>query len=416
MGLKKLHDWLGSQVNEMVDLQAELTRRPALGPVNGGEGEWEKACCLERYLKRHGLDMIEHYDAPDGRVPAGRRPNLSVTVPGRMDRPVVWVMTHLDVVPPGERDEDGAWKGWDSDPYELRRDGERIYGRGVLDNQHSMVASVFAARALVEHDVTPACTLKLLLVADEETGSDYGLKYVLKEQRGLFAGDDVIIVPDGGDESGTLIEVAEKSMLWLQFKVRGRQAHGSTPGRGVNAFRAAARLVCRLDAGLRERFGDGDDLFVPPRSTFEPTLHAANVPNINTIPGEDMFCFDCRVLPGYDLEDVLAYAREECRRVDGEVGTQTELLVANRCDAAPPTPADAPAVLMLKEAIRDVYGVEGVPKGVGGGTVAAMFRAEGFPAAVWSTYNGSAHGVNEYCNLPRMLGDARVFTHVCTRD
>jgi succinyl-diaminopimelate desuccinylase len=151
MDFENVHNWIQTHQDAMVELQSELTARPALGPENGGVGEWDKARFLEQYLREHGLEEIEHYDCPDDRVPDGSRPNFVLTVHGRFEEPCVWVLTHLDVVPPGEQEPDGAWRGWDSDPYVLRRAGDLIVGRGVVDNQQSLVASVFAVRALLEN-------------------------------------------------------------------------------------------------------------------------------------------------------------------------------------------------------------------------------------------------------------------------
>ncbi|MFW6188925.1 MAG: M20 family metallo-hydrolase [Planctomycetota bacterium] len=405
-------DWLGESADRMVELQRELTARPALGPENGGEGEWEKARFLEGWLREQGLDDIRHYDCPDDRVSEGTRPNFVATLPGRGEAPPVWVLTHLDVVPPGEKSEDGSWRGWDSDPWQLRREGDTIYGRGVCDNQHSMVASIFAALALLQTEATPPGPVRLLLVADEETGSGRGLQYLLQEHRDLFGEDDLILVPDGGNADGTMIEVAEKSVLWLQFHLRGEQVHASRPDQGVNAFRAASHLVARLDEALPARFDAQDELFHPPRSTFEPTLHKANVPNVNTVPGEDVFCFDCRVLPEYPLGDVLSYVRNECRSIDARFDTQTEVSMRHSFQAAPGTDPDAPVVRRLESAVRAVYEVEPRTMGIGGQTVASFFRREGLPAVVWMTSTETEHQVNERCSVPELVGDARVFARV----
>jgi succinyl-diaminopimelate desuccinylase len=138
-------------------------------------------------------------------------------------------------------------------------------------------------------------------------------------------------------------------------------------------------------------------------------MHGATVPNVNTIPGEDMFCFDCRVLPDYDLDDLLNYAQAQCRYVDARTGTTTRMTVRSRHDAPPATRPDAPVVKMLEPAIREVYGVEPVTMGIGGMTVASPFRTAGFQAAVWMTTSGTEHQVNEVCSIPHMVGDARVF-------
>jgi len=412
MDFSDVSRWIDSRVEEMVELQAALTAVPAINPESGGAGEWQKARLMKGYLLRHGFGQPEHYDAPDERVPEGSRPNFVVRLAGRSPRPRVWVMTHLDVVPPGERRDDGTWAGWDSDPFVMQRKDDRIIGRGVEDNQQAIVAGVFAARALLQVGLRPARDVALFFVSGEEAGSARGLRHVLHEHPQLFCRQDVILVPDGGNETGSMIEVAEKSVLWLSFHVRGRQSHGSMPHLGCNAFRAAALLVCALDQGLRQRFNAPDALYDPPGSTFEPTVHDKNVPNVNTVPGEDRFCFDCRILPQFGLDEVLGYVQEEMRRVDAQLGTKTELAILNRLDAPAPTAADAPAVEMVRRALKEVYGVEGRPMGIGGSTVAALLRRAGFPAVVWSRTQGTAHQANESCRISNMVGDAKVFAHI----
>ena len=414
MDFREVEQWLDEHAEEMVDLQAELTSRPAIGPDNGGEGEAEKAAFLEDYLQRCNLPEATHYDAPDDRVPGGVRPNFSVSMDGKRDAGRICVMTHMDVVPPGEKAEDGGWKGWDSDPFKLRRENGTIYGRGVEDNQQALVASVFALRAVVETGQGPVPPVTLLFVSDEETGSKLGLQYVLEEHPDIFNEDDVILVPDGGNPQGDGIEIAEKSVLWLRFSMQGRQTHGSTPGEGTNAFRASCRLVERLDDSLHEAFHAHNELYDPPCSTFEPTLHEKNVPNVNTVPGEDIFCFDCRVLPTYDLDTVLDHVRQECSVIDEEMGTSTEIEVMNRLDAPAPTADDAPAVRMLSRALKEVRDIEAETRGIGGSTVAAHFRRHGYPAVVWSTVNATMHQANEHCDVANMVADARVIARLFT--
>jgi succinyl-diaminopimelate desuccinylase len=83
-----------------------------------------------------------------------------------------------------------------------------------------------------------------------------------------------------------------------------------------------------------------------------------------------------------------------------------------KSDAPAHTAHDAPVVLALREAVRDVYGVAAQPKGVGGGTVAAVFRKYDYPAAVWSRYCHMAHQPNEYCMIANMVGNAKVYAHL----
>ena len=292
----------------------------------------------------------------------------------------------------------------------MRVEDGKIYGRGVEDNQQGMVASLCLARALQDEGLTPPYDLGLLFVADEETGNTLGIDYLLANND-IFGPDDLIVVPDGGEPDGSMIEVAEKGIAWFKVTVRGKSTHGSTPDRGVNAHTAGAAQVVALQQ-LYQRFDRRDEVFDPPTSTFEATKIEGSVPNVNTIPGEHVFFMDCRVMPEYELEHVEAAVREITAQVDGERGTATEVEMVQRLDAAPPTAVDAPVVGALKRAVKEVYGVDARPMGIGGGTVAAFIRRRGHAAAVWACMDETMHGYDEYCVLSNLLGDAKVFAHL----
>lgn len=404
-GFERVSNLIESMKPWMVDLQRSFCRAAAVGPDNDGPGEAKKAREVHKAVIRLAPDEVTDISAPDERAEGGVRPNLIYRFMRGGGDSTVWILSHMDVVPPGDE------SLWDHDPFKIRVDGDRIYGRGTEDNQQAMVASICAVRAVLEAGVKPARNMGLVFVSDEETGSKKGLEYVLHMRPDIFSPRDLIIVPDAGRSDGSMIEVAEKSMLWLRVRVSGRQCHASTPHKGVNAARAAAHLTVLLD-GLAERFSEEDPIFSPPFSTFEPTKKEANVPNINTIPGEDTFYFDCRVLPRYGIGDVL----EEARRRAGEVGKKFDVRISVepvlRMQAPPPTPVDAVVVRALKRAVERVYHVEPKTMGIGGGTVAAFFRRVGLPAVCWSKIEETAHAPNEYCLISNMVGDAKVFAHV----
>jgi succinyl-diaminopimelate desuccinylase len=385
---------------QIIEAQRRLVAVPALGPTNGGQGELAKAELVQGWLGDLGL-AVERVDAPDARVEAGLRPNLVATLAGG-GGPKVWVLSHLDVVPVGDT------ALWSSDPWSLRVEGDRLYGRGVNDNQHGLVASFFGVKALVELGVAPPGQVGLILVSDEETGSLFGLDHVLKTRPELFGPDDLIVVPDVGDTDSSLIEVAEKSIFWLKVEVRGRQVHASTPDRGINALTAAARMMVAVRE-IKARFPERDELFTLPVTSMEPTRHDAGVENINTIPGREVFYVDCRVLPQIGLERVEAAFAEVFGEIARQEGVELTLSVVQGLQAPPATPADAPVVKALAAAIARVHGVQARPGGVGGGTVAAFFRKRGLPVAVWYTDNHTAHMPDEWTSLKALIKDAQVF-------
>ncbi len=394
---------LGQYQEEMINLQRELVSRVAVGPDQGGPGEGEKAAFLTDLLNSWGL-KVDNYPAPDPRVAGGERPNLVAWLPGHRQEKA-WILSHLDVVPPGDLNL------WDSDPYTLRVDGDRLIGRGTEDNHHGIVTSVMAVKALLDLGITPSRTVGLALVSDEETGSGKGLDFLLSTQPQLFSPHDLIIVPDAGSPDSTLVEVAEKSILWLRLTLLGQQCHASRPQLGRNTLRAAAHVIIALEA-LHQEFGAPNPLFDPPESTFEPTQKEANVGNINTIPGRDVFYLDCRVLPEYDLEKVKSRVEALAREAAAKFGVSVTVEPVQELKSAPSTDPEAPVVKALVKGVREVYGREARPQGIGGGTVAAFFRQRRLPAAVWMTVSHTAHQPNEFCLLSNMVGDARVLAHV----
>jgi len=402
--LQSINQKIESYRNAMINMQIKLCSIPAISPASGGVGEAEKAAVLLEFLKENGFDSIDLIKAPDLDTPAGYRPNLIAKYQGDSSEKTIWIMTHMDVVPPGEL---SLWQG---DPFRAWVQGGRIYGRGVEDNQQDLVASLFAVKAFHDLGLRPRYDVGLALVADEEMGNEKGIDYVLQNS-GHFRKQDLIIVPDAGNTDGTQIEVAEKSILWLRFETIGKQAHGSTPERGINSFKAASFLVTELEQ-LYRMFDDHVSLFDPPLSTFEPTKKESNVPNINTIPGDDVFFMDCRILPEYAVPDVLAAVRKIADAVEDRLKVKIMVEAIQNAPAAPPTSEDAPVVKALQKAIHDTYGVKGEPIGIGGGTVAAYFRQAGFEAACWSRADETAHQPNEYCVIDNMLGDAKVFAHI----
>ena len=400
----QLKDYIEGHTHDMVELESLLTSHPALAPENGGDGEKEKCDALEDWLKKNGISRIEHFDAPDERVSAKIRPNMVATIPGAKDDYNIWVCAHLDVVPVGEL------SLWNTDPWTVVEKDGKIYGRGVEDNQQGLVSGVLAALSFVKQHIIPEHTIKLLFMADEEVGSAYGMNFLLREHRELFAKEDLILIPDGGDEKGETIEIAEKNIAWFRFHTIGKQCHGSRPDLGKNAKLAASDLALRVN-DMENFFNKRDELFDPPYSTFQPTMQLQNVAGINMIPGDDVFCADCRINPCYSLEQVREELKKRVLAVEEKYGVKIEVSEA-QAEESLPTPLDAPVVLKLKEAIKAVHGIEAKTIGIGGGTVAAGLRNLGFNAVVWSTMDELAHQPNEYALIKNIGIDALTIAYM----
>jgi succinyl-diaminopimelate desuccinylase len=312
-----------------------------------------------------------------------------------------WVVAHTDVVPPGDLSK------WYSPPFEPWVKNGKVFGRGTEDNGQAIISSLYSLWALKEEGIST--NAGVVLVADEETGSKKGIRYLISKR--IFGKKDLVLIPDWGSPTGDRIEIAEKSLLWIKVKTEGRQVHGSVPNTGINAFRVASQLLCIVDEKLHEKFGNTNELFDPPYSTFEPTKKEANVPNVNTVPGTDIFYFDCRVLPEYSLDDVIAIIHDQKKMIEKKMNVRVDLEFVMK-ERSPATPAQSEIVQNLKKALDEVRGIKAIPNGIGGGTCAAFFRRAGIDVAVWQTCDGTAHSVNEYSRIKNLMNDAKIFSHV----
>ena len=402
METKRIFEKIDTLKPEIVSTLTQLIRIPAVGPENNGEGEQQKAEALMKILAASGFDKIERYDAEDPRVPAGKRPNIVATLNGETEEQTFWVVTHLDVVPAGE---EALWKV--TKPFEPVVLANRVYGRGSEDNGQSVVSSLFAVKALKLLGIKPKRTVKLAFVSDEEMGSTMGIVHLLG--KGIFGKDDLVVVPDSGNPEGNLIEIAEKSILWLKLTTLGKQSHGSLPNKGLNAHRVGMQVSLALDEALHAKYDARNDYFDVPYSTFEPTRKDRNVEAVNIVPGEDVVYFDCRILPEYTVEGVLADVHRIIAETEKRTGAKIQLEILQKQSSPALVDGNSQVVALLKRAIKEARGVDAKVGGVGGGTCAAFFRNAGISAVVWSTVDEVPHQPDEYCVVGHLVADAKVF-------
>lgn len=405
--LSMIQKRIQSQREEMIEFLSEIISFPAIGPGSGGEGEMKKVQAIEDRSRKYGLTDIHHLDAADDRVLGGIRPNIRIDVKGRAPGKRFVIIVHMDVVPPGER---SLWK---TDPFKLVRVNEKLIGRGVEDNGQAIVASIFALKTFKDLGLRPSRDVSLFLVSDEEESNEMGIGYLL--EKGSFRKDDLILVPDHGDPDGMIVELMEKTLLWVKVIVKGKQCHASMPNLGNNAFRASMLFGSKVDMALHERFTDKDPTFDHPFSSFEPTKKEPGVAGINILPGEDIFYFDCRLLPQHSKDDVITIFRSVARIVGEDTGTVIEIDPVLSESTINPTPPDAEIVQLLSKAIKTVTGKEPTTGGIGGGTCAAILRNAGFEVAVWETIDNQAHTPNEYIEIENLLKDCNIMAALFLR-
>jgi succinyl-diaminopimelate desuccinylase len=382
------------------DFFVKMLRIKAVNPRMGGPGETDRANFIQSFLEAEGF-VVSRVDVPDSECKGGVRPNVFTRLEGADGKRTLWFLAHIDTVP------EGSMELWDSDPFEPKVEGGKVFARGAEDNGQSLVASLFALRELKSLGHGLPFNVGACLVADEEFGSTYGVKHLLKQS--FFNSNDLVVVPDSGTPDGRDVEIAEKNLLWFKVTTRGKQVHASLPAKGMNAHRLGMMLALSLDESLHQKYPKRNALFDEPSSTFEPTKVDPNVPNVNTIPGLDVCYFDCRVLPEYSLDSVLSDAKALLREFTSKHGADASLEIVQRDDAGPATSPTSEVARLMGRAIERMTGKQPRFVGIGGQTVGNLFRANGIPSAVWSTVDDVPHEPNEYSRIANLISDTKVF-------
>jgi acetylornithine deacetylase/succinyl-diaminopimelate desuccinylase-like protein len=328
------------------DLQPETTevlrRLVQFNTVNPPGNERPAIEYLAEYCRSAGFE-VELLAAVED------RPNLVATLPGvDPDGPTLLYLGHVDTVlaDPSE---------WAHDPWSGEVADGFLWGRGALDMKSQVAAEAVAAVTMARDGWRPARgALKLVFVADEETGGDVGARWLCEHHPDKVRCD--MLINEGGgpvfEYNGTRrygVCVAEKGIFRFRLTATGAAGHASLPKTGDNALLKLGPVLTKLGASamsfevtegpaalLRGLGYDADDpaaalqaisqaapgllIFLEPMLgvTLTPTMiHASD--KINVIPSRAELKIDCRVPPGLGEEAAL-------RRIEEALGEDAKRL------------------------------------------------------------------------------------------
>ena len=304
--------------------------------------------------------------------PEGDRDNLFATI-GDPSRRGYVLSGHVDVVPAGE-------PGWQGDPFRLRRDGERLIGRGACDMKGFVAAVLSAVPDLMRAKLD--VPIHIALSYDEEAGCR-GVPHLIAALPELCAAPLGCIV---GEPTGLSPVLAHKGKAALRIRARGRAGHSSRPDLGDNAIhRLVPVLVAAMTQEAALEAGPQDARFAPPHSTLQVGTIAGGHA-VNVIPDDAEARLEVRAIAGQDPAALLAPVLEAA------AGCETDWLSSYPALALP---ADAP----LAGLARRLTGREAVGA-VSFGTEAGLFQAAGIPSVVCGPGDISrAHRPEEYLTL-----------------
>jgi succinyl-diaminopimelate desuccinylase len=346
-----------------IELLKALIACPSITPEEGGA-----QMLLGETLR--SLDFeVEHLVS--GEPPHGPVPNLLAT--RGSGGPHFAFAGHTDVVPPG--------KGWSTDPFVAKIQGDLLYGRGAVDMKGAIAAFI----AAVSRTGDLGGTLSFIITGDEEGLAVHGTRALMirMEERGIQP--DMILVGEPTSQSrlGDTIKIGRRGSVNMWIDIVGRQAHVAYPHEGDNPVTRLISIGARLNA---LELDTGHDWFQT--SNLEIITVDVGNPATNVIPGEAHMRLNVRFNvhhKGKELVDLVRGIVEE-----EAPGARFKAMVSGEAFLTEPGPLSD----LVGASIAQVTGL--TPKlSTGGGTSDARFLHILCPIVEFGLLNATMHKLDE---------------------
>jgi acetylornithine deacetylase len=235
---------------------------------------------------------------------------VHIEVRARRPGPSIALVSHLDVVPPGQ--------GWTRDPFTPAVEGTRLYGRGSGDAKASVSAMLTAARDVADAGGPETGRLLVLLGFGEET------KHTTMERAVEAAGEIHAAVV--GEPTNLDFAVAQRGLMMVDLLAEGDQRHAgyAADGEFRNSALVLARDLLKLDGLFIERSHP-----VLGHTIATPTMLEAGISR-NVTPPVSKAILDVRSTPDWTHDEVADVLR---RSLASKVVVTSERLVP--CETPP---------------------------------------------------------------------------------
>lgn len=274
----------------------------------------------------------------------------------------------------------------------VRRDGENMYGPGVMDCKGGIAAALLAMDALERCGFTSR-PVRLYLQSDEENSSMTSGKATVRQMCRAAEGSEAFFNLEGY-VSGTAVLV-RKGIIRYRLTVHGKAIHSARCAYGVSAIAEAASKILEL-----EKMKDVDGL----------TCNCGIINGgtaVNTVPELCTFTADIRFANGEQLERARAAIKRIAEHTEIE-GSHTELEEISFRPAMPHSEAN----FKLLERMNEIYKKCSLPalqaRFCVSGSDAAYITECGIPCIdSIGTEGGNIHSKNEYIKLSSLAESAK---------
>jgi len=381
--------WLGFGMSPVLQTLADLVRINSINSsYESGPGEKEVAAYVRRFFEQRGIKVWEQEVFPG-------RNNVIACVSGRDSARRIVFEAHMDTV---------SIKGITIAPFDpVIRDG-KLHGRGSVDDKAGLAAMMHAVADIHASGEPPPCELWLAAVVDEE----FSFRGVVKLCEGLKADAAVVAEP-----TEFKCVIASKGVLRWRIRTRGKAAHSSKPHLGINAITAMSRIVLALQED-HERMQQVQHPLLGPGTCNVGVIHGGV--QVNFVPDEAVIEIDRRMLPGEEVETVLAHYQsmlDALMKQHSDVIAEMEKPMLQ--DWSFQTDANAPLVQLSRDVLRVMNREDGV-SGVPFGSDASKFARLGIPTILFGPGSiDQAHAAVEYVECAEVEAALAFYTQIARR-
>jgi len=334
-----------------------------------------------------------------------RRPSALVRL-GPPGEAGLLLVGHIDTVPAG------STASWKHPPFSGHIEGNRLYGRGAIDNKGGIV-SALAAMILLQQQAAGGLKRPVLLacVPDEESGASGRLGIRHLHSLGKLSGRGAIYTyPVMTD-----VEIGHRGVLRLEIETGGTSMHTGSAAwqnsdRSANAVTGMADILLAFE-NLPFPAEPAGSAFTEYRTVITPTI-------ISGGSGPSMAPDTCRAL--VDIRLVPSIPREQVEAavagVLQDIQRRRPALTAN-CKTLvylPSTliPQDSAIIRAVKEATRAVLGQQANITVAGPANESYLLNDYGIPTVTCGPEGEGAHSANEYVLIDSIFQAAEVYARV----
>jgi len=350
--------------------------------------ERDVAHLIHEKLKEYGFD-------PQYMGLTQERQNVVVEWGDKRARNTLMLNGHMDTIPPEGNDVISPYSG-------SVRSG-KLYGLGALDMKATLVAYIFAAKALKDAGVKIKGKLILAFVVDEESGacSELGTKYIL--ERGIVPKACII-----GENGTKFVRVGQRGTYRFKVKVKGESAHTGVSGWerkeiGHNAVVDMAHAIEALQ-GLEIPY-KSSRTFPGRKPVFTFPTKIAGGTAVNVVPDKCEAYGDARLMPGNSDSQVKMLMVERLQKL----GIKYEIVDLAFVPAVEIDPREQIVEILQTEAAK-VMGKKPETKGSGPGTDGWMLVKRDVPTIFgFGPDGGGEHGKGEWVDLESLKKVTEVY-------